>query len=128
MLASDSHPVASGTLSLKDLSIQSNLRKENEDESSSSQRMKSPSARRPRRISPALDVYKPLQVDASGCAPNFVVDDQSVNRNDGTSRKDNFLHVSLYKQEVNEDKSWKPIEKALYEKGLEIFGRNRLVN
>ncbi|KAL3526794.1 hypothetical protein ACH5RR_011450 [Cinchona calisaya] len=124
MLASDSELVASGTLGLKDLSLQSDLCKENEDESSSSQKVKSTSARRHRRMSPALDVYEPLLVDGSGCPPNFVVDYQPVTRNDDTSSKDYFLDMSLYKQEVCEDKSWKPIDKALYEKGLEIFGRN----
>ncbi|KAL3525678.1 hypothetical protein ACH5RR_014050 [Cinchona calisaya] len=124
MLTSDSDLVASGTLGFKDLSLQSNSHKENEDESSTSLKLKSPTARRPRRISPALDKYKPLQIVPPGCQPNLVLDDQPAIRRDDTSRKDDLLALSLYEQEVKDDKSWKPIEKALYEKGLEIFGRN----
>ncbi|XP_071915406.1 histone-lysine N-methyltransferase CLF isoform X2 [Coffea arabica] len=124
MLASDSDPLESGTLGFKDLSLQSNSRKENGDESSSSLKLKSPNARRPRRISPALDNCKPLQIETSGCPPNLVMDNQPVIRKDDTSRKNDLLALGLYQHEVNDDKSWKPIEKALYEKGLEIFGRN----
>lgn len=76
--------------------------------SSSSQKVKSPSARRStRKGSPAF----------SG---------RPMTNSDDTLKKGEFVDENIGK-ELNDLKSWKVIKKALFEKGVEIFGRNRLV-
>ncbi|XP_039005088.1 histone-lysine N-methyltransferase CLF-like [Hibiscus syriacus] len=39
--------------------------------------------------------------------------------------REEFVDENLGKQEPTDDKSWKAIEKGLFEKGVEIFGKNR---
>ncbi|CAI9110192.1 OLC1v1010172C2 [Oldenlandia corymbosa var. corymbosa] len=73
---------------------------------------------------PPLDNGKPQQTEPSDFQPNHVIDEQVMPSNSESLRKEDLGDENLQKQEVNDDKSWKPIEKALYEKGLEIFGRN----
>lgn len=116
MLTCNSDPVMSESLSLKDLTC-----KENEDDSSSSPNGNSPS-RRSRMKSPAVDDDQLLDIEAAGCLENDVLAIQPLASYDDT------LTENVYRREVSRDKSWKTIEKALYEQGLEMFGRNRLVN
>lgn len=122
MLTCNSDPVMSGNLSLKDLNLRSNSHKENEDDGSSSPKGNSPSRRRSRMKSPALDDDQLLPIEAAGCLENDVLAIQPLASYDDT------LTENFYRQEVSHDKSWKTLEKALYEQGLEMFGRNRLVN
>lgn len=46
---------------------------------------------------------------------------------DDTLKDNEFVDENIYKQDLTNIKAWKVIEKALFEKGLEIFGRNKLV-
>lgn len=117
MMTSNLDAVASGSLSSKDLNLPSNSRIENEVDNASLPKMKSPSNRRSRMKSPALDNERTLQVANPGCPQRDVLAIQPL----ATSRKEDFAYERI------DDKSWKTLEKALYEKGLEIFGRNRLV-
>ncbi|KAA8531679.1 hypothetical protein F0562_006604 [Nyssa sinensis] len=122
MVASDSVP--SGSLGSRDMKLRSNSRKENEDASSSSQKVKSPSAVRSRRREfPISDSRKSVQCEVPDGPPNDI-SDQPVTSSDDTSRKEEFVDENICKQEPSNDKSWKAIEKALFEKGVEIFGRN----
>ncbi|THG20181.1 hypothetical protein TEA_005566 [Camellia sinensis var. sinensis] len=98
MVASDSDSFVSGSLGSKDMKLRPNSRKENEGASSSSQKLKSSSAGRPRR--------------------------KDLICNDDTMRREEFVGENICKQEIVDGKSWKTIEKSLYDKGLEIFGRN----
>ncbi|KAM7516507.1 hypothetical protein LguiA_006090 [Lonicera macranthoides] len=43
---------------------------------------------------------------------------------DDTLKHNEFVDVKICKQDLTNIKAWKGIEKALFEKGLEIFGRN----
>lgn len=110
---SDSDSLASGSPGSGDTNTQSNLRKENEDASSCSQKVISSNTRRStRKGSPAFNGDKLCQ--------------RKVNESLCTG-KGEFVDESICK-EVIDVKSWKTIEKALFAKGVEIFGRNRLVN
>ncbi|KAK2967600.1 hypothetical protein RJ640_030471 [Escallonia rubra] len=123
MPASDSDSVASGSLSSKDINLRPNLRKENDDVSSS-QKMKSSSARRSRRKGdPILDKDDLIQGEIPDCPSNEVISGRLMANNDDTLKKEEFVDENTCRQE-SDAKSWKAIEKALYEKGVEIFGRN----
>lgn len=105
---SDSDSLASGSPCSGETNNQSHLQKGNEDASSSSQKVRSPSGGRSLgKGSPAF----------SG---------RPVTYSDDTLKKGEFVDENICK-ELSDVKSWKAIEKALFEKGLEIFGRNRLV-
>ncbi|KAK3003542.1 hypothetical protein RJ639_019551 [Escallonia herrerae] len=123
MPASDSDSVASGSLSSKDMNLRPNLRKENEDVSSS-QKMKPSSARRSRRKGdPVLDKDDLIQGEVPDCPSNEVISGRLMANDDDTLKKEEFVDENTCRQE-SDAKSWKAIEKALYEKGVEIFGRN----
>ncbi|KAL3633945.1 hypothetical protein CASFOL_022707 [Castilleja foliolosa] len=40
-------------------------------------------------------------------------------------KKEEFADENMYKQDIVDNRCWKPFEKTLYEKGIQIFGRNR---
>lgn len=101
-------------------------RRENED-NSSSQKVKSTSSRKSRRKeSPVLDFDKSLQEEAASGASNESESNQPVTSSGDTLKKEEFVDESMHKQDLVDNKCWKPFEKALYEKGIQIFGRNRL--
>lgn len=85
----------SDTLGSRDIKLRSSSRKENED-ASASQKLKSSSAGKPWR-------KESTTVDAM--------------------RKEELVGENISKQVTSDRKSWKTLEKALYEKGVEIFGR-----
>lgn len=124
MVTSDSDSVAGGGLSLKDLSLQTNSRREIED-NSSSQKAKSSSKKSRKKDSSVLDFDKSLQEEAISGASNESESNQPVTSSGDTLKKEEFVDENIYKQEVIDNKGWKPFEKALYEKGIQIFGRNR---
>lgn len=129
MTALESDSVASGSLGSKDLNLHCISQKENEDVSPSSQKTQCNSAKRSRRKnSPVLDSKSSLQGEAFGCQLLEATSDKPVTNYDDSSRKNEYVGESNCKQEIDSAKSWRPIEKALFEKGLEMFGRNRLVN
>lgn len=126
MATSDSDSVAGGGLSLKDLNLRTNSRRENED-NSSSQKVKPTSSRKSRRKeSPVLDFDKSLQEEAASGASNESESNQPLTSSVDTLKKEEFVDENMYKQDIKDNKCWKPFEKALYEKGIQIFGRNRL--
>ncbi|KAM3306202.1 histone-lysine N-methyltransferase CLF isoform X1 [Capsicum chacoense] len=99
MAVLESDSAASESLGFKDLNLLS-ISKENEDASPSSQKAPCHSAKRSRRKnSPVLD---------------------SKNSSQGNA----FDLQLMEEQDIDGTKSWRPIEKALFEKGLEMFGRS----
>ncbi|KAK4416179.1 Histone-lysine N-methyltransferase CLF [Sesamum alatum] len=118
MATSDSDSVAGSGLSLKDLTLRTNSRRENED-------IKSTSSRKSRRKeSLVLDFDKSLQGEADSGASNESESNQPMAGTGDTLKKEECVDENMYKQEVIDNKYWKPFEKALYEKGIQIFGRN----
>lgn len=124
--ASDSDSVSSGSLSLRDLGARSSSHKESEEATSSSLKAKSLSAKRSRRKdSLVVSGDRSLQPDVADSKE--ITSAQPVINGDEKWKKEELGDESICRQEVIEFKSWKPIEKSLFEKGLEIFGRNRSV-
>ncbi|KAL6961471.1 hypothetical protein U1Q18_039240 [Sarracenia purpurea var. burkii] len=124
MMASDSDSLMSGSLGSRDMKLRSYSHKENEDASSSSQKLKSSgTGRRRKKESPVIESKKTVLQEVPDGPPNEVIRDQPV-YSDDTLRKEEFVDENICKQETIAGKPWKTIEKALYEKGLEIFGRN----
>lgn len=121
LAASDSDSVPSESLGSKDMGVRSNSHKESEEASSSSLKAKSLSARRGgrRKDSLVLSGDKSLHPDCKE-----ITSAQTVINGDEKWKKEEFVDESICRQEVMEFKTWKTIEKSLFEKGLEIFGRN----
>lgn len=130
MAAIDSDSVLSGSPLPSDMKLRSNTRKENEDANSTSHKnVKSPTTGRTRK--------KELQIlDSRSLALSELPDGQSNEMNseppttssNDTLRKEEFVDENICKQEKSDDKSWKAVEKGLFDKGVEIFGRNRSVD
>ncbi|KAI3785086.1 hypothetical protein L1987_44198 [Smallanthus sonchifolius] len=121
--ASDSDSVSSGSIGLRDLGVRSSSHKESEEASSSSLKAKSLSARRGRRKDSSVPGGdRSLQPDVPDCKE--ITSAQPVINSDEKWKKEEFGDDNICRQEVIEFKSWKTIEKSLFEKGLEIFGRN----
>ncbi|KAJ0983856.1 hypothetical protein J5N97_002212 [Dioscorea zingiberensis] len=113
----------SGTLWLHDMKLRSTARKGNKDInfSSHSRKLSSSIVKKCRKkVSPLLD-----NVDTSFVVPNEfttqMVKQSTATVDDESSRKDDFVDE---KHEINGVMSWKTIEKGLFGKGLEIYGRN----
>ncbi|XP_059642629.1 histone-lysine N-methyltransferase CLF isoform X2 [Cornus florida] len=124
-VASDSDSVLSGSLGSRDVKIRSNSQKDNEDASSSSQKAKSPSAGRSRKKGfPILHNHKTVQGEAPDGPLDGIISGRHATCSDDTLRKEEFVDENTCKYYVSDDKSWKAIEKALFAKGVEIFGRN----
>lgn len=125
---SDSDSIASGSPGSGDTNTQSNLRKENEDASSCSQKVISSNTRRStRKGSPGLNGDKLFLRKVNDSLCTGMNSGQPVPSSDDTLKKGEYVDESICK-EVVDIKSWKTMEKGLFAKGLEIFGRNRLVN
>nr|AEZ06400.1 CLF-like protein [Aquilegia coerulea] len=123
LVASDSDSVASGCHRSRDMKLRSDSRKDSEDASSSSQhKMKSPISRKARKKDSPVDSDKTLLVKINGKQSDEAVKDPPMIGSDDTLRKEECVDENICKHEG--DKSWKAIEKGLYTKGLEIFGRN----
>ncbi|XP_055825652.1 histone-lysine N-methyltransferase CLF isoform X2 [Solanum dulcamara] len=125
MAVLESDSVASENLGFKNLNLHSISRKENEDASPSSQKAQCHSAKRSRRKnSPVLDSKNSLQGKAFGYQLMEVSSENPATNCDDTSGKNAYVGENNCKQEIDGTKSWRPIEKALFEKGLEMFGRS----
>ncbi|KAL1564155.1 [histone H3]-lysine(4) N-trimethyltransferase [Salvia divinorum] len=99
-------------------------RRESED-NSNPPNVKCTSSRKSRRKeSPLLDSDKSLQDEAASGASNESESNQPVTSSGETLKKEEFIDENMHNQDLVESKSWKPFEKALYEKGIQIFGRN----
>ncbi|XP_042517150.1 histone-lysine N-methyltransferase CLF-like isoform X2 [Macadamia integrifolia] len=123
-VASDFDSVADGCLRPRDMKLRSNSRKENEDASSSSQqKVNSPITRKSRRMeSPVQDSQNVLLAEARGPSEDNKNATRTISKD--ILREEEFVEESTYRHELAGDKSWKAIEKSLFAKGVEIFGRN----
>lgn len=123
MLPSGSAPVANGSIWLHDMKLRSNTRKGNKDIkfSSHNRKLSSSIVRKCRKkVSPSLDNVDTSFVFPSQCAAEMVKE-STATAVDENSRKDDLVDE---KHEFIGVLSWKAIEKGLFAKGLEIFGRN----
>ncbi|XP_052195897.1 histone-lysine N-methyltransferase CLF isoform X2 [Diospyros lotus] len=121
MVSSDTDAVASRRLGSRDAKIRSSPHKRS-DHSCSLQ--KSLSIGRPRRKeSPILCKKNIMQKKVPDETSDKVISDWPVCGNDSL-RKEEFTGENVCKLESSDGKPWSIIEKALYGKGLEIFGRN----
>ncbi|KAL1824293.1 hypothetical protein ACET3Z_011071 [Daucus carota] len=121
---SDSDSLASASPGSGDTNTHSILRKENEDASSCSQKFISSNTRRStRKGSPALNGDRLLQHKVIDSLSTGMNSGQPLPSSDNTLKKGEFVDESSCK-EVIDVTSWKTVEKALFAKGVEIFGRN----
>ncbi|XP_042062288.1 histone-lysine N-methyltransferase CLF-like [Salvia splendens] len=99
-------------------------RRESED-NSNPPNVKCTSSRKSRRKeSPLLDSDRSLQDEAASGASNESESNQPVTSSAETLKKEELIDENMHNQDLVDSKSWKPFEKALYEKGIQIFGRN----
>ncbi|GER30902.1 histone-lysine N-methyltransferase CLF [Striga asiatica] len=113
MATSDSDSVAADGLNMKNLNCQDN------EDGISSLKMKSTSSLKSRR-----KVSEPLQGDAISGASDESDSGQPMSSSGNSLKKEEFIDENMCKQEIIDNRYWKPFEKALYEKGIQIFGRN----
>ncbi|KAL5556980.1 hypothetical protein UlMin_039216 [Ulmus minor] len=125
MMTSDSDSIVNGGHCASDMKLKSNSCKENEDSTSSSHKnVKSPTTGRSRRKeSPMKDKRKVIQGEVPDGSFEMITDPPATSCDDNL-RKEDCVDESIYKQESTDDKSWKTIEKSLFEKGVTIFGGN----
>lgn len=122
MITSDSDSVLSGGPSQSDSKIGPSSRKDNEEATSSSQKsVKSSTAGRSRRTSQRGSITMQGEGPEALSSENV---DLAVASSNNVLKKKEFFGENICKQELSDDKSWKAIEKSLFEKGVEIFGRN----
>lgn len=122
MVTSDTDSVLSGGRSLSDSKLRPSSRKDNEDATSSSQKsVKSSTAGRSRRTSQGGS--NTMQGEGPDALSSDNVD-LAAGSSNNAQKKEEFVDENICKQELSNDKSWKAIEKSLFEKGVEIFGRN----
>lgn len=111
----------------REIRCRSNSHKVNEDISSS--RSMSPITRNLRNmeslvhISHTSDCMEAIDIISGDAAKSSPAGDD-----DEDSRKEEFANENPCKPELINDTSWNVIEKSLYMKGLEIFGKNRLLS
>ncbi|XP_023876365.1 histone-lysine N-methyltransferase CLF isoform X2 [Quercus suber] len=122
----DCDSFVSGGLCPGDMKPKSNSCKENEETSSSSHKnLKSPTSGRSRRKEPSIqESHKYLQGEVPNGLSNEMITDPPATSSDDNLRKEEFVDENVYKQELSDNKSWKAFEKGIFEKGVEIFGRN----
>lgn len=127
IMASDSDSVFSGGLLSSDIKLRSTSHKGSEDASSSSHKTaKSPTTGRSRRKELTIqDSHSLARGELHDGLSSEMVTDPPVTSSDDTLRKEEFIDDSTCKKELSDNRSWKAIEKSLFEKGVEIFGRNR---
>ncbi|KAG5241443.1 histone-lysine N-methyltransferase CLF [Salix suchowensis] len=125
MVASDTGSVVSGGLLSSDMKLRSTSHKGKEDASSSHKNLKSPTSARSRRKELTIqDGQNLVQGEFHDGLSREIVMDPPVPSNDTTFRKEEFLDKNTGKKELSDNRSWKAIEKSLFEKGVEIFGGN----
>uniref|UniRef100_A0A6N2MK68 CXC domain-containing protein n=1 Tax=Salix viminalis TaxID=40686 RepID=A0A6N2MK68_SALVM len=125
MVASDTDSVVSGGLLSSDMKLRSTSHKGKEDASSSHKNLKSPTSARSRRKELTIqDGHNLVQGEFHDGLSSEIVMDPPVPSNDNTFRKEEFIDKNTGKKELSDNRSWKAIEKSLFEKGVEIFGGN----
>ncbi|XP_057520684.1 histone-lysine N-methyltransferase CLF-like [Amaranthus tricolor] len=125
MLPQDADSASAGPTLSRDIKLRSRTRKEDEFASSSPHKKGNLSTNeRSKKGSLALCCSKSINCGGSSDPLIMASNSQSTGILDYVSRKEELVDESPGKRELNNDKSWKALEKALYEKGLEIFGKN----
>ncbi|KAH0929693.1 hypothetical protein HID58_015420 [Brassica napus] len=116
--ASDTDSIATGSRSASDAK-----HKDNEDATSSSQKhVKSGSSKNSRKNdTPVDDSKNSVKGDDPFSQSNAVASEPC---SDGSLRKEEFVGENVCPGGLSEDKSWRPLEKSLFQKGVEIFGMN----
>ncbi|KAF3581704.1 hypothetical protein DY000_02034212 [Brassica cretica] len=116
--ASDTDSIATGSRSASDAK-----HKDNEDATSSSQKhVKSGSSKNSRKNdTPVEDSNNSVKGDDPVSQLNAVASEPC---SDGSLRKEEFVGENVCPGGLSEDKSWRPLEKSLFQKGVEIFGMN----
>ncbi|CAI0553486.1 unnamed protein product [Linum tenue] len=118
LIGSESDSVASGGLLGGDAKLSSSPHRENEDANSSSQKNSKSRSRKTE-----LSVQNVQGVARDGISSAMVADPPGSS-SDVTLRKDDYADGNSRKMELNDNLSWKAFEKSLFEKGVEIFGKN----
>ncbi|XP_043714027.1 histone-lysine N-methyltransferase EZ1-like isoform X2 [Telopea speciosissima] len=125
MVASHSDSDVVACLRARDMKLRSNSCKENEDASSfSQQKVNSLVTRKSRRKGSPVKASQELSSAKAHDGPSKDSKDSLMIISEDVLRKGEFVDKNIYKQELVSDKSWKTIEKSLFAKGVEIFGRN----
>ncbi|CAN6562946.1 unnamed protein product [Malus baccata var. baccata] len=126
MVVSDSDSIVNVGLCSSDMKLRSNSSKDNEDTSSSSQKnlKSSTSGGFRRKESPAKGSNTVVQGESLDGALDEMIADPPATSSDDNLRREECVDENIYKQELSDDKTWKTIEKGLFEKGREIFGSN----
>lgn len=78
---------------------------------------------RPRKIPLTVDNQRTVQLEGGASTTNEVIMGKTVCSN-GKLGTEESVSERISKLEISDSKPWKTIEKSLYDKGLEIFGRN----
>ncbi|KAG5245691.1 hypothetical protein OIU76_002147 [Salix suchowensis] len=125
MVGSDSDSVAGGGHLSNDLKRRSTSHRGKEDASSSHENVKSPAIARSRRKELMnQDRHNFVQGEFYDGLSSEMVTNPPLTSSDDTLRKEEFIDEHTCKKELSDDRSWKAIEKGLFEKGVEIFGGN----
>lgn len=128
MAAFDSDSTVSGVPPPSDMKLRSYSRRENEDANSSSHtNVKCPNSGRTRKKG-VQDSRNLVQGEVANVLSSEMITDPPVTSSNDTFRKEEYVDENMCKRELSDDKSWKAVEKGLFDKGVEIFGRNRSVN
>ncbi|XP_019067511.1 hstone-lysine N-methyltransferase EZ3 isoform X1 [Solanum lycopersicum] len=77
-----------------------------------------------REVSPVLGSKNYFQGEGFGCQYKEAACAKNGMNYDDTLRENEFGDENNCNQEIDGEKSWRPLEKALFEKGLEMFGRS----
>lgn len=122
---SDSDSVADCGLSFKELGVRTTVSSREAEDTSPSPKTKSTSSKKLRKKeSPVLDFDKYVLGDAASGGSNESENTLPMASSSVNLKKDMVVDEIVIKSEITDDHSWKPFEMAMYEKGLEIFGRN----
>ncbi|KAL3346439.1 hypothetical protein AABB24_025069 [Solanum stoloniferum] len=126
LMAVESDYITSGSLVSKDLNLHSDSHKDFKDVGSCSLESQQPQCGRTSReeVSPVLGSKNSLQGEGFGCQYEEAASETNGMNHDDTLRENEFGDENNCNQEIDGDKPWRPLEKALFEKGLEMFGRS----
>ncbi|XP_042497884.1 histone-lysine N-methyltransferase CLF-like isoform X2 [Macadamia integrifolia] len=124
MDTSHSDSVVDACLRPRDMKLRSNSCKENEDASSSSQqKVNSPVTRKSRGKGSPVPASQKLSSAKALDGPSRDGEDAPTTISEDVLSKGEFVDENIYKHELVSDKYWNAIEKSLFAKGVEIFGR-----
>ncbi|XP_047315515.1 histone-lysine N-methyltransferase CLF isoform X2 [Impatiens glandulifera] len=117
---SESEAIINVSCGMRDMKLRSKSCKENGEASSSVHKQKPPSGgRRGRKKKESVNAE-----DKKAVQPNDdELGDQLMNDNEKLAREE-FVGENIFRHEKVDIRSWKPFEISLFEKGMEIFGKN----